>query len=376
MGRLSATVNTTSIIVPPELVPADGRFGSGPSLIRPGAVAALAAAAPGYLGTSHRGEGARGVVRRIRTGLASLYGLPDGYEVALGNGGTSVFWDAATFGLIEEKSLHYVCGAFSQRFADLAAAAPHLAKPAIAGAPPGSRPDFVPPGDADAVALIHNETSTGVWMPVARPEKGPLVLVDATSAAGAMEVDPAAFDAYYFSPQKAFGSEGGLWLALLSPSAVERIGRVAARRWTPASLDLAVALEESRRGQTLNTPALATLYLLADQIEWLLAHGGLPWAAERCRTSSAILYDWAERTPRAAPFVADPGHRSPTVVTIDLVGVDAPAVSAVLSANGILDTGGYRTMGGNTLRFGVFPNVDPADVERLTGALDYVIGRL
>lgn len=369
-------MKTQSIVLPPHLVPTDGRFGSGPSLVRPAAVAGLAAAATGYLGTSHRHDTVRSVVRRIRGGLADLFDLPEGYEVALGNGGATLFWDAATFSLIEEQSLHYVCGAFSKRFADAVEAAPHLRTPSIETALPGSRPELVASGEADTVALIHNETSTGVWMPVERTDGGALVVVDATSAAGAMAVDPASFDAYYFSPQKAFGSEGGLWVALLSPSAIGRIESLATRRWTPPSLDLAAALAESRRDQTLNTPALATLFLLADQIEWLLAQGGLDWAAARCRAASSILYEWAERSPHARPFVTDPGHRSPTVVTLELVGVEATAVSDALRANGILDTGGYREMGGNTARFGLFPNVDPADVEILTGALDFVIEHL
>ncbi|MCJ7725963.1 MAG: phosphoserine transaminase [Acidimicrobiia bacterium] len=369
-------MHTQSISLPPHLRPSDGRFGSGPSLVRPAALGGLSAAGSAYLGTSHRHENVRSVVRRIRHGLALLFALPDGYEVALGNGGATLFWDAAIFSLIEEQSLHYVCGAFSQRFADAVASAPHLRTPYLESAPPGSRPELVASGDADTIALIHNETSTGVWMPVEPADGGGLVVVDATSAAGAMEVDPAAFDAYYFSPQKAFGSEGGLWVALLSPAAVERIGDLASLRWTPPSLDLAAALAESRNDQTLNTPALATLFLLADQIEWLLEQGGLEWAAARCRTSSSILYDWAEQSPHARPFVADPGHRSPTVVTLEMIGVEAKSVSDALRANGIVDTGGYRQMGGNTTRFAVFPNVDPGDVERLTGALDFIIERL
>ena len=364
------------ISLPPELVPGDGRFGSGPSAIRPAAVARLAGLGTGYLGTSHRREPVKGVVRAVRRGLSELLDLPDGYEIALGNGGATLFWDLATFSLIEERSRHYVCGAFSQRFADAAAAAPHLAEPDIVASPPGSRPDPTGPGDADTIALIHNETSTGVWMPVERPAGDALVVVDATSAAGGMEIDPAAFDAYYFSPQKAFGAEGGLWVAALSPAAVTRAGRLAEERWIPPTLDLTRAVDESRRDQTLNTPALATLFLLADQIDWLLDHGGLAWAAERCRASSALLYGWAEASARARPFVADPAHRSPTVVTIELEGVEATVVSAALAANGIVDTAGYRKMGGNTIRFGVFPNVDPDDVARLAGALDYVLDRL
>jgi phosphoserine aminotransferase len=305
-----------------------------------------------------------------------LFDLPSEYEVLLGNGGTTTFWDSACFALIERRSLHYVFGAFSRRFAAAVTAAPHLREPQLAEAPPGSRPELTDPADADTIALIHNETSTGVWMPVERPGGDSLVLVDATSAAGAMEVAPAGFDAYYFSPQKAFGSEGGLWVALCSPAAVARIERLSGERWIPPSLDLATALEESRLGQTVNTPALTALFLLADQIDWLLGCGGLDWAARRCAASADIVYSWAEDAPHARPFVAEPAHRSPTVTTVELRGVDASVVAAVLAANGIVDTSGYRSIGGNTLRFGVFPNVDPADVERLVSAVDFVIERL
>lgn len=369
-------MSPAAITLPPGLTPRDGRFGSGPSLVRTEALSALAATGATYLGTSHRRPGVRDVVARIRAGLAALYGLPDGYEVALGNGGATLFWDAAVATLIERRSLHYTFGAFSDRFAAAVTAAPHLDPPDTAAAPPGSRPDPVGATGADAVAETHNETSTGVWMPVHRPRGDALVLVDATSAAGAMEVDPAHFDAYYFSPQKAFGAEGGLWLALLSPAAVERVERLAAGRAVPAMLDLAAALAASRRDQTVNTPALATLFLLADQIEWMAARGGLAAAAEHCRRASSVLYEWAERSERARPFVTDPAHRSPTVVSLEIEGPDAAEVSDVLEANGYLDTRGYRKMGGNTVRFGMFPNVALDDVERLAAALDHVLERL
>jgi len=365
------------IRLPADLRPEDGRFGCGPSKVRPGGVAALAAAAPTYLGTSHRQSPVRSVVGRIRAGMTELFGLPDGYEVVLGNGGAAAFWDVAVFSLIERRSQHLSFGNFSESFATMVAAAPHLDSPDVISSPAGTHPETNPNPDVDAYALTHNETSTGVAMEVLRPAlpgEG-LVLVDATSAAGGMRVDPAQFDAYYFSPQKGFGADGGLWISLCSPAALERVDRIKATgRWVPESLSLATAIENSRLNQTYNTPGLATLFLMCDQLEWMLAAGGLEWAASRCETSSNILYGWAEKAPYATPFVADPADRSPVVGTVDLDdAVDAKVVSKVLRANGILDTEPYRRLGRNQLRIAMFPAVDPDDVTVLTQAIDYVV---
>jgi phosphoserine aminotransferase len=370
------------IRLPPDLLPGDGRFGSGPSKVRQEAVDALAAGARTYLGTSHRATTVRSKVARVRAGLAELFALPDGYEVALGNGGAALFWDMATFGLIERRSQHLSFGQFSASFAATAKAAPHLEDPEVIESALGTHPELRPSADVDAYALTHNETSTGVAMPVRRPEgtssAGALVLVDATSAAGGMRVDPAEFDVYYFAPQKCFASDGGLWLALLSPAAVERVARIdASGRWAPASLSLPMALENSRLEQTYNTPGLATLFLLAEQIEWMLEGGGLDWAAGRSEASSAVLYGWAEASSYATPFVVDPTQRSPVVGTIDLdPGVDAGVVSKVLRANGIVDTESYRRLGRNQLRIAMYPAVDAADVEILTRAVDHVVAAL
>lgn len=371
-------MSTPAVSLPEHLLPTDGRFGAGPSKVRPESLTALWATGTNYLGTSHRREGVRSVVRSLRAGLADLFALPPGYEVLLGNGGATAFWDAALFRLIERRSQHYVFGEFSGKFAAVVAAAPHLDPPFLVEAPYGSRPDETAAAEVDAVALTHNETSTGVAMPVRRPATEGLVLVDATSAAGAVEVDPGEFDVYYFSPQKAFGADGGLWTALCSPAAVGRIEALAgAGRWAPPFLDLAVALGESRRDQTYNTPGLATLFLFSDQVDWLLDRGGLSWAAARCRASSGYLYQWAESSSFAAPFVADPDNRSPTVVTVDLdPDLSASEVAAILRANGILDTESYRKLGRNQLRFGVFPNVEPEDVERLAAAVDWVAAHM
>lgn len=367
------------ITLPPDLRPRDGRFGSGPSKVRPEALAALAATGGTFLGTSHRREGVRSMVRRIRSRLAELFSLPDGYEVALGNGGASLFWDAATFCLIERRSQHLVFGEFSAKFAAAAGAAPHLEAPDVIESPPGTHPFPKPVDGVDTYALTHNETSTGVMMPVERPDGAgdAVVVVDATSAAGGLRVDPSQFDAYYFSPQKAFGSDGGLWLALLSPRAVERIERLCASRWVPAILDLGVALANSRQDQTLNTPALATLFLLDHQLGWMLENGGLEFAAGRCDRSAEIVYGWAEASAYATPFVVDPAQRSHTVATIDLdPAIDATAVSGVLRRNGIVDTEPYRKLGRNQLRVALFPAIDPDDVEVLTRAVDHVVERL
>jgi phosphoserine aminotransferase len=371
---------TPPISLPPDLLPVDGRFGSGPSKVRQEAVDRLQAAAPTLLGTSHRKPAVKDQVRRVRRGLAELFSLPDGYEVLLGNGGATLFWDAAVHHLVERRSGHAVFGEFSTKFAAAARTAPWLDEPVVMEAPPGAHPTLEPVDGVDAYALTHCETSTGVAMPVRRVGAAPeaLVLVDATSAAGGLDVDPAEFDAYYFSPQKGFASEGGLWVALCSPEAVARIERLASSdRYTPTTLDLGVALENSRADQTYNTPAIATVFLMAEQVEWLLANGGLPWAVKQCAAKAGHVYGWAEAADYATPFVADPAMRSDVVCTIDLDDrVSADEVSAVLRANGVLDTEAYRKLGRNQLRLAVFPAVDLADVERLTAAIDHVVEHL
>jgi phosphoserine aminotransferase len=368
------------IRIPADLLPLDGRFGSGPSKVRQDAVAALAAAAPGYLGTSHRQAGVKSVVGRLRAGMRALFSLPDDYDVVFGNGGAAYFWDVASLGLVERRSQHLSFGNFSESFAEVVAAAPHLEAPEVISSPPGTRPSPRPDPSVDVYALTHNETSTGVAMDVRRPapEGDGLVVVDATSAAGGMRVDPSQFDAYYFSPQKGFGADGGLWIALLSPAAVERVERITASgRWVPASLSLAVALGNARADQTYNTPALATLFLMCDQLEWILDNGGLEWAASRCEDSAANLYGWADKADYATPFVADPDDRSPVVGTVDLdATIDAKAVTRALRANGVVDTEPYRRLGRNQLRVAMFPAVEPDDVLALTRCVDYVVERL
>jgi phosphoserine aminotransferase len=374
------TATSSDITLPQDLRPADGRFGSGPSKVRAESLAALLATGDTYLGTSHRQSPVRSVVGRLRSGMADLFALPEGYEVVFGNGGAAYFWDVAVFSLIERRSQHLTFGNFSESFALTAAAAPHLDAPDVVDSPAGTHPEATPNPDVDAYALTHNETSTGVAMEIVRParaEEG-LVLVDATSAAGGMRVDPSQYDVYYFSPQKCFGADGGLWIAICSPAALERVDRIKATgRWIPESLSLATAVENAKLNQTYNTPSLATLFLMADQTDWILANGGLEWAASRCETSSNILYGWAERSEYATPFVADHADRSPVVATIDLEeSVDAKAVNKVLRANGIVDTEPYRRLGRNQLRVAVYPSVDPDDVTTLTGAIDYVVSAL
>ncbi len=371
---------TAEIVLPSHLRPTDGRFGSGPSKVRQEAVEALVGAAPHLLGTSHRRPAVKHLVRRIREGLTTLFSLPSGYEVALGNGGASLFWEAAVFGLIRQRSAHAVFGEFSAKFAAAARAAPFLSDPLVVEAEPGSAPTMRGAPGVDLYALTHNETSTGVATAIRRPagaDDGALVAVDGTSAAGAIAFDVAECDAYYFSPQKAFASEGGLWIALLSPAAIARLDEVGGQRYVPAILDLRVAVSNSRADQTLNTPAITTLFLLADQIDWLLGRGGLEAAAKDCAAKSGFLYDWASSRDWADPFVADPALRSPVVCTIDLdTAVRADEVSTVLRANGILDTEAYRKLGRNQLRLATFPAVEAADVERLAAAIDHVVARL
>jgi phosphoserine aminotransferase len=371
-------VKPTDIEIPDRLKPADGRFGAGPSKVRPEALAALVERGRDYLGTSHRRTGVRTVVARLRNGLADLFSLPDDYEVLLGNGGTTVLWDAMTFGLIERKSQHYAFGEFSNKFATAVAKATHLSEPQIISSDPGTYPVPVPCEDADLYGLTHNETSTGVAMPVQRVSPHGLVAVDATSAAAGMRVEPAAFDFYYFAPQKGLASDGGLWLALASPAALERIESLAASdRFIPPSLDLKIALDNSRQQQTYNTPSLATILLAAEQVDWINSNGGLEWAAARCEESSSLLYSWAEGCALATPFVEAVDRRSPVVVTIDFdATIDAELITAALRANGIVDTDPYRKLGRNQIRVAVYPAVDPDDVAALTASLDYLLDRM
>ena len=371
---------SADIKIPENLKPRDGRFGCGPSKIRPEALAALAASGSSILGTSHRQKPVKNVVHRVREGLGSLFSLPEGYEVVLGNGGSTAFWDIATFGLIENKSQHLVFGEFSSKFAAAAKEAPFLGDPTVIKSEPGSHPVAIAETGVDVYALTHNETSTGVAMPIKRPAgtDGALVLVDATSAAGGLEVDAKEFDTYYFAPQKSFASDGGLWLALMSPAAIARAEKIkASGRWVPAFFDLGIAIENSRLDQTYNTPALMTLMLLADQIEWMNTNGGLKFAAGRSADSSSRLYSWAEKTSYTTPFVTDPAMRSKVVGTINFDdAIDANVVAATLRANGIVDTDSYRKLGKNQLRIGMFPAIDPSDIDALTASIEYVVAAL
>ncbi len=372
-----APPTTDTARIPAELKPADGRFGCGPSKVRPEALAALAERAD-LMGTSHRQAPVRDLVGRVRGGLAELFSLPDGYEVVLGNGGTTAFWDAAAAWLVRERALHLTYGEFSQKFAKATAAAPFLADPIVVEAEPGDAPAPTSDPGVDVLAWAHNETSTGVMVPVARPADAgdALVLIDATSGAAGLPVDLAEADAYYFAPQKGFAADGGLWLALLSPAAIARIEELdgASGRWQPGFLSLQTALDNSRKEQTYNTPALATLLLLADQIEWMLGNGGLEWCVRRTSDSSGRLYGWAGASDVATPFVSDPTKRSLVVGTIDFAdSVDAAALAAALRANGIVDVEPYRKLGRNQLRVGMFPAVEPDDVEALTGCIDWVL---
>ena len=345
--------------------------------MRPEQIQALVDGATRVMGTSHRQSPVKNVVGSVRDGLSSLFSLPDGWEIVLGNGGATAFWDVATFGLIRERSHHLVFGEFSSKFAEAAAAAPHLADPVVTQSEPGTCPALVATPGCDVHALPHNETSTGVSMTPTRPADDALVVVDATSAAGGLMWSPSEVDVYYFSPQKCFASDGGLWLAAMSPAAQERVREITAtRRWVPASLDLSIALDNSVANQTYNTPALATLIMLDEQVKWLNANGGLAWAAARCAESASALYSWAEASDYASPFVSDAAHRSDVVGTIDIDGVDANEINKVLRANGIVDTDSYRKLGRNQIRVGMFPAVDPDDVRALTRCVDMVVSHL
>lgn len=360
------------------MLPADGRFGCGPSKVRPEAVAALNEVATTYLGTSHRAEPVRYMVSRLRNGIAEMFALPDGYEVMLGNGGSTVFWDIATFGLIEKRSQHLTFGEFSSKFAAAAKAAPFLDEPSVISAEPGTRPQAVADPSIDTYAFTHNETSTGVASDLQRISDQGIVLVDATSAAGGLRFDANQTDVYYFAPQKCLASDGGLWIATVSPAAIERIEKIAASgRWIPESLNLATALDNSRKDQTYNTPALATIFLAVQQIEWVNENGGLHWAAGRSDQSANIMYNWAEARSFASPFVTNPEHRSHVVATIDMDdAIDVAVLNKVLRANGIVDTEGYRKLGRNQIRVAMFPSIDPSDIEALTNCIDYIVERL
>ena len=371
----------TEIRIPAELLPTDGRFGAGPSKVREEQVTALASVWQSYLGTSHRQKTVKSQVGRLRAGLADLFSLPDGYEVVLGNGGSTCFWDAAGFGLIEDRAQFLTFGEFGAKFADGVKKAPHLGDPTIIKSEPGDAPVFTAEAGIDAYCTPHNETSTGVAVTpkrVAGADPNSLMIIDATSGAGGLAVDATEFDTYYFAPQKNFGSDGGLWLALMSPAAIERVAKISASgRWIPPFLDLQTAVDNSRLDQTYNTPALATIYLMAEQVDWFNANGGMAWTTARTEDSSKAIYDWAEANPITTPFVTDPAKRSKVVATIDFDdSIDATGIAKALRANGIVDTDPYRKLGRNQLRISVFPAVDPSDVRKLIASIDYVVTQL
>ena len=371
----------SDIRIPSELLPSDGRFGSGPSKVRKEQTDALAAVWQTYMGTSHRQATVRNQVQRLREGISDLFSLPDGYEVVLGNGGSTVFWDVAGFGLIRDRAQFLSFGEFGAKFASGVKKAPHLGSPTIHVAEPGSAPEFTAEAGIDAYCSPHNETSTGVAVTPQRVIGGDsdsLMLIDATSGAGGLAVNPTEFDTYYFAPQKSFGSDGGLWFALMSPAAVARATEIKeSGRWIPDSLDLVTAIDNSRLQQTYNTPALATIFLMAEQVDWFNSNGGLDWTTKRTAESSGLLYDWADNSDILTPFVTDPNLRSKVVATIDVAdSIDATAITKALRANGIVDTEPYRKLGRNQLRIAVFPSVDPSDVAALIASIDFVIAQL
>lgn len=369
--------NQLEFQIPARLLPADGRFGCGPSKVRPDQLEAVLQRVTSVMGTSHRQAPVKNIVGSVRDGLSSLFNLPAGWEIVMGNGGSTVFWDVATFGLIRERSHHLVFGEFSSKFAEASAAAPHLSDPVVLSSEPGTHPSVTADATCDVFAYPHNETSTGVAMTPVRPAGNGLVVIDATSAAGGLMWDPENVDVYYFAPQKCFASDGGLWLAACSPAAIERIREIkATQRWMPASLDLSIALDNSVANQTYNTPALATLIMLDEQVKWMNSNGGLSWAAGRTAESAKIMYSWADARDFATPFVANPAQRSNVVATIDIDGVDANQISAILRANGVVDTDSYRKLGRNQLRVGLFPAIDPSDVAALTTCIDAVVDHL
>ena len=375
------SVDPTALVIPAELKPADGRFGAGPSKVRPEQVAALAEVGTTYLGTSHRQKTVKAQVARVRTGLAELFSLPEGYEVVLGNGGSTAFWEVAAFGLVRDRAQFLSFGEFGSKFAKAVKDAPFLGAPTVHTSDPGSAPAFTAEAGVDVYATPHNETSTGVALAPKRPagaDADALVLIDATSAAGGLAVDVTETDAYYFAPQKCFGSDGGVWFALMSPAAIGRAAEIKeSGRYIPAFLDLQTAIDNSRLDQTYNTPALATIYLMAEQIDWFNANGGLDWCTRRTAESAGHLYGWAERTSYTTPYVTDPALRSHVIGTIDFdAAIDATAVAKALRANGIVDTEPYRKLGRNQLRIAMFPAVDPADVQALTASIDWVVEQL
>ncbi|MFC0114774.1 phosphoserine transaminase [Kibdelosporangium aridum] len=377
---MTQTVDPTTLQLPGELKPSDGRFGCGPSKVRPEQLARLASEGAAYMGTSHRQKPVKSLVGRVRAGLRELFSLPEGYEVVLGNGGTTAFWDAAAFGLVNDKAQHFTNGEFSSKFAKVTNEAPFLSDSIVIKAEPGTAPEITYSEGADLVAWAQNETSTGVVMPVVRPAGSgdALIAVDATSAAGGLPVNIEDADVYYFAPQKNFASDGGLWIALMSPAALERVSSIAASgRWVPEFLSLPTALDNSVKDQTYNTPSVATLFLLADQIEWINGNGGLAWSTARTADSSTRLYQWAEKTAYTTPYVADPAHRSQVVGTIDFAeDVDAAAVAKALRANGIVDVEPYRKLGRNQLRVAMFPAIEPDDITILTNAIEWVVEQL
>ncbi|ACU34481.1 phosphoserine transaminase [Actinosynnema pretiosum subsp. pretiosum] len=377
---MTQTADPTSLVLPADLKPSDGRFGCGPSKVRPEALRALAAEGADLMGTSHRQKPVKSLVGEVRSGLRALFSLPEGYEVVLGNGGTTAFWDAAAFGLVRERSQHFTYGEFSSKFAKVTKDAPFLGEPVVVKSEPGTAPEITFAEGVDLVGWAHNETSTGVAVPVSRPagSDGALVAIDATSGAGGLPVKAEDFDVYYFAPQKCFASDGGLWLSLMSPAALDRVREIGASgRWVPEFLSLTTALDNSTKDQTYNTPSVATLFLLNEQLKWLNGNGGLDWAVSRTADSSSRLYSWAEQTSYTSPYVADPAHRSQVVGTVDFADeVDASVVAKVLRANGIVDVEPYRKLGRNQLRVAMFPAVEPEDVSTLTEAVDWVVGQL
>jgi phosphoserine aminotransferase len=373
------TQTSTDLVLPADLKPADGRFGSGPSKVRPEQLARLASDGAAIMGTSHRQKPVKSLVGRVRSGLRDLFGLPEGYEVVLGNGGTTAFWDAIAFGLVREQAQAFTFGEFSSKFAK-AVTTPYLKEPVVVKAEPGFAPELTYAPGADLVGWAHNETSTGVSAPVLRPagSDAALIAIDATSGAAGLPVKAEDYDVYYFAPQKSFASDGGLWFALMSPVALERVAEIGANgRWVPESLSLPTALENSLKDQTYNTPAIATLYLLAEQLDWMLSNGGLEWTVGRSAESARRLYDWAEAAEFASPFVTDPAARSAVVGTIDFAeGTDAATIAKVLRANGIVDVEPYRKLGRNQLRVAMYPAIDPDDVTALTKCVDWLVERI